>query len=247
MSGLAGHDALRETVVWHEVECGGYTADLPLWEEMAADANGPILDLGCGTGRVALHLARRGYEVTGLDSDPDLVNAFNERVGELPARAVHADARSFNLSERFALILAPMQLVQLFTDQAERTACLRCVSEHLLSDGGAAFALVEEVPAAEDAAPPLPDVREIDGWVYSSLPLDAHADDEAILIRRLRQTVSPAGELHDEENQVELRLLTAARLEHEAEEAGLRSAGRGEVLETESHVGSTAVLLQRRS
>ncbi len=247
MSRPAGREALRETVIWHEVECGSYTADLPLWEEMAAEAEGPILDLGCGAGRVALHLARRGYEVTGLDSDADLVDVFNARADQLPAQAVQGDARSFNLADRFALILAPMQLAQLFANQTERAGCLRCVAEHLLGNGRAAFALVEGMPAVQDAALPLPDVHEIDGWVYSSLPLDAHVANEAILIRRLRQTVSPAGELCDEENEVELRLLTAARLEHEAEAAGLRSAGRGEVLETESHVGSTAVLLQRGS
>ena len=37
-------------VIWHDTECGGYAADLPLWEEMADHAVGPILDLGCGTG-----------------------------------------------------------------------------------------------------------------------------------------------------------------------------------------------------
>ena len=39
-----------ELVVWHDLECGGYDADLPLWRELAADADGPVLDLGAGTG-----------------------------------------------------------------------------------------------------------------------------------------------------------------------------------------------------
>jgi tRNA G46 methylase TrmB len=46
--------------IWHDVECGSYQADLPLWEELAQRAQGAVLELGCGTGRVALHLARRG-------------------------------------------------------------------------------------------------------------------------------------------------------------------------------------------
>ena len=53
-------------VIWHDLECGGYVEDLPLWRELAGD--GPVLDLGCGTGRVALDLAARGVPVVGLDA-----------------------------------------------------------------------------------------------------------------------------------------------------------------------------------
>ena len=54
--------------IWHDIECGAYTADLPLWEELAA--GGTVLDVGAGTGRVALRLARAGCAVTALDRDP---------------------------------------------------------------------------------------------------------------------------------------------------------------------------------
>ena len=43
-------------VIWHDVECGAYVADLPLWRELAAACEGPILDVGAGTGRVTLDL-----------------------------------------------------------------------------------------------------------------------------------------------------------------------------------------------
>ncbi len=83
--------------IWHDVECGAYGADLSLWEELAERAGGPVLDLGCGTGRVALHLARRGHAVTGLDREPDLVEELNRRAEGLPARALTGDAREFSL------------------------------------------------------------------------------------------------------------------------------------------------------
>ena len=44
-------------IAWHDAECGSYRADLPLWRELADEAGGPVLDLGCGSGRVALDLA----------------------------------------------------------------------------------------------------------------------------------------------------------------------------------------------
>ena len=70
---------LDEAVVWHDVECGSYAADLPLWRRLAAERGGPVLDLGCGTGRVALDLAAQGHDVTGLDVEPALVAEFAAR------------------------------------------------------------------------------------------------------------------------------------------------------------------------
>jgi SAM-dependent methyltransferase len=235
------------SVIWHDVECGAYTADLALWEELAGAAAGPILDLGCGTGRVSLHLGRRGHAVSGLDIDPALVDAFNEQAANMPTAATTGDARDFDLGVGFGLVLAPMQLLQLFEDPAERLRCLSCIAAHLSDGGVAAFAIVESMPAPIDAAPLLPDTREVDGWVYSSLPIDARIDSESIQIRRLRQTVSPRGELAEELHEIGLRTLDAATLESEAREAGLRSAGRRPIPATADHVGSTVVLLEQEA
>lgn len=233
-------------VIWHDAECGGYEADLGLWERLADQFLGPILDLGCGSGRVALHLAKRGHTVRGIDTDTALVAAFNERAGELPASAELGDVRKLDLKREFGLVLAPMQLMQLL-DEDERMECLRCVTEHLRPGGLAAFAIVEEMPGAVDSSPPLPDVREIEGWVYSSLPLEAAVDDGEIVVRRLRQIVSPDGELSDAVDEVRLQTLTADILEREAEEAGLRPAGRHAIPETDAHVGSTVVLMEKEA
>jgi SAM-dependent methyltransferase len=232
-------------VVWHDAECGAYEADLPLWEELADDSDGPILDLGCGTGRVAVALARRGYKVRGLDREPAFVAALNDRAQGLVATGSVGDAREFALEDTFSLALAPMQLVQLFADKEERSACLRCLAAHLMPGGLAAFAIVEEMSITANPSPPLPDTREVDGWVYSSLPLETGIDNGTIVVRRLRQTVSPAGELSDEVDEVRLRVLSASTLEREAAAAGLRPAGRRLIPATEEHVGSTVVLVER--
>jgi SAM-dependent methyltransferase len=62
-------------VIWHDVECGSYTADLPVWRDLAERAGGPVLELGAGTGRVALDLAGHGHQVTALDADAELLAA----------------------------------------------------------------------------------------------------------------------------------------------------------------------------
>jgi len=233
------------SVIWHEVECGGYTADLGLWEALAEERDGPILDLGCGTGRVALYLARRGHEVLGMDRDPAFVAALSEAAGDLRVEAQVGDARDFALEAQLDCVIGPMQLVQLFAGPDERIACLRCVAAHLAPGGVAAFAIVESMPEPLDPSPPLPDTREVDGWVFSSLPVDVALDSGEIRVRRLRQTVSPAGELSDELDEVLLQPLAAATLEREAEAAGLSPAGRRSIPATDAHVGSTAVLLAK--
>jgi SAM-dependent methyltransferase len=234
-------------VLWHELECGGYTADLAVWEALAAEGGDPILDLGCGAGRVALHLARRGHAVIGLDADPALLAAFEERADGLAAEAVSEDAREFQIDREFGLVLAPMQLIQLLADTGERAGCLRSTARHLRPGGLAAFAIVEQLPAGAEVLPPLPDAREVDGWVYSSLPLETAVDGERMFVRRLRQSVSPAGDLSEEVDEVPIRALSAGALEREAAAAGLRPSARIEIAATEDHVGSTAVVLKRET
>jgi SAM-dependent methyltransferase len=233
--------------IWHDVECGAYSADLALWEEMAIEGDGPVLDLGCGTGRVALHLARRGHSVVGVDREPDLIASLLERGQGLPLEGIVADARDFRLQADFPLALAPMQVLQLLPGSADRVACLRRVSSQLRPGGRFAAAILERMPEPDDSPPPLPDVREVDGWVYSSLAVEVAVGPGEILIRRLRQTVSPVGELDEEDNEVRITTFPAAQLEAEAATAGLEPLERHEIPPTDIHVGSTVVVLGKES
>lgn len=233
-------------VIWNDVECGGYEADLPFWEQLAAENKGPILELGCGTGRLVMHLARSTERlVIGVDNDAALVAALWERARGTSGDAEVGDVRGFDLHFEFQLVLAPMQLIQLLDGRADRICCLSCVFDHLLPGGRAAFALVDRMPEPEpEVVPPLPDVRQIDGWVYSSLPLEPVFREDSVLLRRLRQVVSPDGDLSEEENEVVLQLLSAEQFEEEAREMGLRPAGRRQIPATDAHVGSTIVVLE---
>ena len=231
------------TLIWHEVECGSYDADLSLWEDLAAGASGPILDLGCGSGRVALHLGRRNHDVVAIDNEVDLVAALIDRAQGLPVQGLFADAWGFELDTDVALALAPMQLIQLLTDPVHRRECLACTTAHLPPGGRIAMAIVEEIPAPAVGAAPVPDVREVDGWVYSSLPLETFVEGPEIVVRRLRQTVSPAGVLSEEENEVRLSRIGAAELETEGIELGLVPFGRLHIPATDLHLGSTVVVL----
>ncbi|HKH65694.1 MAG TPA: class I SAM-dependent methyltransferase [Solirubrobacterales bacterium] len=231
--------------IWHDVECGAYDADLTLWEELAERQAGAVLELGCGTGRVALHLARRGHEVIGLDVEPALLAVLAERGQDLPVTTLEADAREFALEEPASLVLAPTHLLQLLLDAEERARSLSCIAEALLPGGLLAASIIEAMPEPDGAPPPLPDVREVDGWVYSSLAIDAAIGPGEIVVRRLRQTVSPEGSLSEEPNEVRIATFSAEAFEREASAFGLVPAGRREIPPTELHVGSVVVLLER--
>jgi SAM-dependent methyltransferase len=238
-----------DPVIWHDVECAAYDADLPLWRELADAADGPILDLGCGTGRVALDLAGRGHDVTGLDSEPAFVGALGARARErgLRVRTEVADARSFALGREFAFVVAPMQVVQLLGGRAARLRMLGCVREHLRPGGRFAGALAdpfEDIPPAE-AEPPVPDVREQDGWVYSSTPIAVRMEREATVIDRHRQSVSPDGRLEEVVASIVLDDVDPAELEHLGASLRMRALPRRHVPATGDYVGSTVVMLER--
>lgn len=238
-----------EVVIWHDVECGGYDADLPLWRDLARQSGGPILDLGAGTGRVTLDLAAAGHDVTALDADPVLLDELAERAreGGLDVRCISADARTLDAAGRFALVLAPMQFVQIMGGEPGRAALLKAVAACLQPGGAFAAAIsdVDEAIAAEDAPPPLPDVGERDGWVYSSLPLDVRPEPGGIAVEWLRQVVSPAGQLTERRHTDFLDSLTPDQLAREAGEHGLRAEARHEIAHTNEYIGSTVIVCRR--
>ena len=239
---------MSRAAVWHEVECGGYAADLPVWERLADAAAGPVLELGCGTGRVALRLAGGGTEVWGVDADASLIEALRARAAAqgLSARTACADVRALDLGRDFELILAPMQLLQMLGSASGRGAALERVAGHLAPGGRLAAAIVVATPASLDGPrAAIPDVRELDGWVYSSLPVARLTDGGDLEIHRHRQAVSPEGALSEEEHVDRLAALDAEALEAEGATAGLRPGSRLEVPSADGYLGSTVVILER--
>jgi SAM-dependent methyltransferase len=240
---------MEEAVIWHDVECGRYAADLATWERLALTTPGPTLELGCGTGRVALRLARAGDAIAGLDTEAELLEALRRRAREDGLRvATHrADARDFDLAERFGLIVAPMQLVQLL-DEADRSAMLAASGRHVLPGGRIALAIAagpaEPWSASPGSPAPAPDVSEVEGWVFSSLPLGVDVERGAVVVRRLRQTVSPEGALTEREHTIRLVDVTADELERQGREHGLRPVARHAIPPTADHLGSVIVVME---
>jgi SAM-dependent methyltransferase len=234
-------------VIWHDVECGGYAEDLALWRELAAAADGPVLDIGAGTGRVALDLAAGGVEVVALDVDDALLGALRERAGAagLDVETVCADATAFDLGERrFGLIAVPMQTLQLLPDAEARAAFLHSAKAHLRNGGVVAAALADALESfdAESDGLPEPDVAVVDGVRYSSLPLAVVDEGDRAAIHRLRQVaMDGTAEEHDV---IRLARVDAAMLAEEAQAAGLEAETARRIPATDVYVGSTVVILR---
>ena len=233
-------------VLWHDIECGGYDLDLPLWRELADREGSPVLDVGAGTGRVALDLARRGHEVVALDRDPALLDALRERGAGLPVSAVAADARDFALNRRFTLIIVPMQTLQLLGGAAGRGRFLRCARAHLAGGGLLAVALADALEAfdSDHDEPPVPDLREVAGVVYASRPVAVRDLGDRAAIERVREVVARDGTRTVSDDVIELDRVDADALAAEAAAFGLRAQAPRRIPPTLEYVGSTVAMLR---
>ena len=231
-------------VIWHDAECGGYRADLPLWRGLAAAEGDPVLDVGAGTGRVALDLAARGHDVTALDRDPELLCSLAGRPGGDRVRTAVADAEAFDLGgARFGLILVPMQTVQLLGD---RPAFLACARRHLRPGGLLAAALADDLDDfdAETSILPAPDRADHGGWRFASQPVAVRVGPTHSTIERIRTVLGPDGERSAEGDAIALAHLSVEQLEAEGRAAGFAPEPARRIEPTEEHVGSGVVLLR---
>ena len=233
-----------DAVIWHDVECGSYSADLELWRTLADEQAGPVLDLGAGTGRVTLDLARAGHEVVALDVEEAFLAALRERAGSVPVETVVADAADFDLGRTFALVLAPMQTVQLLGGPGPRASMLRAIRRHLEPGGLFAAAVVNVVEVFGDIEAPVPDMREVAGVVYASRPVSVSTEDGATVVDRVRERIAADGERTVSEDRVRLDRLSAELLAQEAGAVGLTAEEMVWIPETDDHVGSEVALLR---
>jgi ubiquinone/menaquinone biosynthesis C-methylase UbiE len=102
----------------------------------ATAAGGSVLEVACGTGRVAIRLAQAGARVVGLDLSPRMLAvARGKSAGLTKMRWVQADMRSFDLGETFALVLIPGHAFQNLNTSQDQADCLACIRRHLAPGG----------------------------------------------------------------------------------------------------------------
>ncbi len=128
--------------------------DVDFYVAAARAARGPVVELGCGTGRVLIPTARAGVEITGLDLSASMLARCREKLADEPAevcdrvKLVRASMTRFDLGREFALITIPFRGFQHLLEVEDQLACLGAVRKHLAPGGRMVVDFFQVNPAA---------------------------------------------------------------------------------------------------
>lgn len=127
--------------VVYDWENSEFEPDGPFHLALAQETGGPVLEIACGTGRLAIPLARQGVEITGLDIVPGMLARARQKAGALPVEWVEADARCFELGKQFNLIFVSSAGMQHLLTRCDQEAALGCIRRHLAPGGRFTFSV----------------------------------------------------------------------------------------------------------
>lgn len=127
-----------------------FAADVSAYTELAARAGGPVLELGCGTGRLLVPLARAGHEVVGVDNSAVMLDRARQRLGAAglgdAVELVAGDMREFVLPRRFRLAIVPTKNFFYLLAVDDQLRALRAIAAHLEPGGLLALDLLHPTP-----------------------------------------------------------------------------------------------------
>jgi ubiquinone/menaquinone biosynthesis C-methylase UbiE len=155
LEGWHGWDEYAAFYDWENRQTMG-RRDVRFWQDMARQRGGPVLELGCGTGRVSFPVAKTGVDLVGVDRSDAMLAFARRRLGRtraaVPPRFIRGDIRALPLADGspFALVMAPYGILQSLLDEDDLAATLRSVAR--VSRPGTVFGidLVSDVPAWDE-------------------------------------------------------------------------------------------------
>ena len=141
MDDSAGYQREFVADFYDQVDLYQHRPDVAFYTALATERGGPVLELGCGTGRVLLPTSKAGVEITGLDLSERMLSVCRSKLaGEAPevqerVHLSHADMRSFDLGRRFGLVTIPFRPFQHLLTVDDQMACLASAHRHLEPGG----------------------------------------------------------------------------------------------------------------
>lgn len=137
---------------FYDLDTEGFDADLPFWVNLARRTGGPILEVGCGTGRVLLPLARAGLSVVGVDVSPSMLAIAHDKIAQAGQSTritlVEADALTLQLKRRFNLAFIALNSFGHFFEPGAAERVLERINANLVPNG-----LLAWLPRATTTAP----------------------------------------------------------------------------------------------
>lgn len=111
--------------------------DSKFWNNLCHKYGGPVLELGCGTGRIMLGLAKAGFDVAGIDKSKELLAVLKKKALKdgMNPQIKEADMRSFSVDRMFRTVIIPFSSFQHLLNTKDQEACLKTVKKHLLQEG----------------------------------------------------------------------------------------------------------------
>ena len=147
--------------------------DRDFYLDLAREYGGPVLEFGCGTGRITFPLARQGVDVTGIDASRAMLEVLRAKLADEPAaikrrvRVVEGDFRTLCLGDQFPMVVIPFRPMQHMYTTEDQLAALRNAGRHLADGGILAFDVFN---------PRFDKLLSGDGQEY--LELEWHTEDE---------------------------------------------------------------------
>ena len=246
---------------YYDLDFGDVHYDAELYQQLAAEGRGPVLELGTGSGRLAVPLALAGHEVVGIDTDESMLERgrrrWQEVRGEVDAERLRLQAGDFldyRTEPRFGLTLIAVNTFLIAEDDRERLAILNTMRASLRPGG---------VAAVEVGTPDAAELERFDGrrqheWlrvdpetgeeVTKTISAIYDASDHSVLLTQVYEwTPLHGGPLHRVTHQDHIHLVSAARLGELAREAGFGTVDlRGDHLTSPHGPTSHRVILLAR-
>jgi SAM-dependent methyltransferase len=211
--GWEGWDEYAPFYDWENAQTLG-RRDVPFWRRVAAEARGPVLELGCGTGRVSIPLARAGIKLVGIDRSAPMLARATARTAGTPRTSgtcrasliplfVRGDIRALPFARRgFAMVLAPYGILQSLVRERDLAAALESVGRVLRRGGTFGIDLVPDVPQWREYANRV-QLRGRSGTAHLTLVESVRQDrkrhlttfEQRYIVRRGRRTTEHPFEL----------------------------------------------------
>lgn len=147
-------DVYEKLARFYDLEHAELTADLVFYLHFARQAGGPVLEVGCGTGRILLHLAPAGIEITGVDSSTAMLAIAGSKLGKR-VPLIEGDMRTVTLPGRYALVIISINTFMHLLTTSDQLDALTNLARHLAPGGR----LIIDLPAGDELAHQDPDAR----------------------------------------------------------------------------------------